>query len=532
MDNCPSRFWQLLEGSQVCQYGHVREGLQVGEDEDAFVHGRRIKRPKLTVVEELKESKLVFGKEAEAILASALQKVLQLQTKYMVANYVDHKDYTRTVKALWLAFLKGVKAGKLAGKVTLSARHNVIILYLACVLCRAPFYLVDFWRSIYRYEFPYFDAYEQLFGEQQDERLPSNLIDRMHPRHLPGPDKLYTDARTLALHFQKHEQLHFPDVMPGPLVFKTIRDLLLPPLLYDVVFRLFNIMDAKFGLTSSKFGVRAQSPENMVVCTVAVAVKLCYGLDGKPRGRNPDSIASDEFDWTFWNNLVTKLWLLDDEYTYADERQVIYWDSEKVDRYLQWFQRFVKSEAPSNETTVAKKRLLKMFPLADIAPADTVGSKEYETVVPELAAALHETSELKMVAGPNPGSDYPQYNSVGESDWYLPEQMDTLYAVCARFLNVTPERFRAMMYRVEGYLRHANRDIYLTMEKNGDELWRPPTRLPSERLARRRATQERHQSESASSSRCSSITPGSSILPSPSLSYLEDDNLASQSPHI
>lgn len=510
VDNCPSRFWQTIGGNQVCQYGHVREGIEIGQDEDDFVHGRRIKRPKQNIVEQLTETKYVFGKEAEEILAKSTQKILKLQVKYLLDHYIKHEDYSNTVKSIWLGFLKGTKLGGSAGKLSLGPSQNVAILYLGCVMCGIPLYLVDFWRLVYRYELPYFDAYDHLFGKEETA-LPPNLVDRVRPRHLPGYDKLYNNARTIATYLEQHEKFKFPEVMAGPLIFKVVQDLLLPPQLHTMVVRLLTVVKAKFDLNANKTGIRVQSPENMVVCMTAIAVKLCYGLDDIQRATTQGTPAADVFDWEVWQEYVTKLWLLDDEFTYADERSVIYWEQDKINRYLTWFQKYVQSDTFMHKPSVVEKRMFNMFPMQDIPKEEALGTKDYEEIVPELVAALHETSKSTVLEGDVlPGSDYPQYNNVGQSDWTLPNLMDTLFQVCSRFLNVSAEQFRSMMYRLEGYLKAAHRDIYLVMERDGTTVWTPSNRLPREKLDQRKATQLARDRASRSISESPSIPPSSS----------------------
>ncbi|PRT54303.1 RNA polymerase I-specific transcription initiation factor rrn7 [Wickerhamiella sorbophila] len=523
VDNCPSRFWRSIGGNQVCQYGHVREGIEIGQDEDDFVHGRRIKRPKQDFVEKQKETNYVFGKDAESIMAKSTQKVLKLQLKFMTNHHIKHKDYAGAVKSIWLGFLKGTKLGGSTGKLSIGPSQNVSILYLACVMCGIPLYLVDFWRLVYRYELPYFDAYDRLFGNEENA-LPPNIVDRVRPRHLPGYEKLYNNARAIATYLEQHENFKFPEVMPGPLIFKVVQDLLLPPQIHTTVVRLLSIVKARFDLGANKTGVKVQSPENMIVCMTAVAVKLCYGLDNLERSAPQGTAAADAFDWEVWQEYVTKLWLLDDEFTYADERSVIYWDQDKTNRYLTWFQKYVQSDTFMRKPSVVENRMLNMFPVQDIPKQQALGTKDYEEIVPELLASLHETSQSTVNKGhPPPGSNYPQYNNVGQPDWSLPDLMHTLFQVCSRFLNVSHEQFRSMMYRLEGYLRVAHRDIYLVMERDDTTVWTPPNRLSREQLDLRKSTQRARDRASRS------ISASPSIPPFSSQSSPEVDSLGDQS---
>lgn len=479
------------------------------------------------------------GKDANALYLQCVQYILRKQVEWLVESQGLSPQLVRVVKSLWGLYLEDTQFASTVfdnpndndgnendnviendnengnvndnndnndnddendndddenerkrpkGKVIVDSKvdiiHTPLLCYLGCVLLRIPVYIYDFNRWIYRYQLPYMKGL-LLLPPSMVRHLGSPHHIRLTPRTTPTEDKLHEHLQLLVDHFSRLHGLQFPRPNWRPLVFKVVYDLMLPPEVYYAVDKLlFEELKMQLDLpkraTSRNLGEQLVAyPEVMIVAAVVLCTKMCFGLDSVNRptvgADMKDSPATVAFDVDVWIDLVRKLWIEDESFSEADDRDVLYWDKDKLDRYLAWYEdSFIHPSkklgtSASESLSVPERRLLSLFPLGRYNDKGQVeqdstgggGDNGKPSVVPrpgimmELNRFLQSTLQSQWTEGDptetdqdsSPGSRYPSFRIESASN--PPPVIDTLCRASARMAAASLSTFRSVLFNLE-----------------------------------------------------------------------------------
>lgn len=426
IDNCKSQLWKVVDGRKICQFGHVKEGdLEIGDDEDEFYGsqaGTRVSRINLNGSQttdillnasQKKDDELsvLYGKDGLALLMQTLQFILRKQIQWLRGNQGLGDEFEAICKSIWAVFVNSTKFSKIEfGKkrkrrsstrgispettesefselsefeseysgtesrenfnlghqrISLDTKvqllDTVAVCYLACVLLRVPIYIYDIQRWICQYEFPFMNL-TGLLPSDMMRGLSATYVAMITPTALPNTGQLHESSINLA-QLLKSQNIMLPVLNYKPLLFKIVRDLFLPPEVLAASILFIQKTQPK-GLGFQNFvengsinHPKYSFPEVMCLVSVILCTKLYLGLDGDPVN---NQIAYDE---ELYSDILRKTWLEDDCFGFAEEREVVYWDHDQVQRYLDWFEKNIMKAGETDKMSVSRGRLLKMFPM-------------------------------------------------------------------------------------------------------------------------------------------------------------------------
>ncbi|ANB11153.1 Rrn7p [Sugiyamaella lignohabitans] len=428
VDNCRSRLWRSVDGRKVCQYGHVKEGIEVGDDDDDFLaFGRVISRPSSRRNSSAQEKEhALIGAAAQALYFQCLQVVLRQQVKWLIEEKGVPSELEGVVRSLWTILVNQTKFGVSnmnSSRASSAAKsdasqdesekytthndedtgndededdydddgdeennyrndsdtererrgrrkikteklpeikfgHLVVICYLGCVTIRSPVYLYDFQKWIERLEFPFIRALAYLPLEMSQKVVGTHYRGLLSPE-IPRDGKLHGLLAELGS-FYIHSGVTFPPQPVEPLLFRMIKDLLLPPEIYVASEKLAEALEISLLVSISNHYY--PQFETALFGVIIIAVRLCYGV-GDEWTRVPKSYstpASKTIDWDLWCDIMRKIWVEDDEFFDVNESDICYWDPEKSERYLSWVE---NSLLILPRFRSEYKRLLQLFPL-------------------------------------------------------------------------------------------------------------------------------------------------------------------------
>jgi RNA polymerase I-specific transcription initiation factor RRN7 len=304
-----------------------------------------------------------------------------------------------------------------------------------------------------------------LIPFEMRKRLPQYYLSMLTPRVAPTADKLHEAVQQLVVLFKEKFNVIFPTPMWEPLLFKIVHDLLLPPEMYIAAQTLLTGLKLDWlELPSEKKIFKRNIPEIQLMCAVVLCTKLCFGLDKTARMSNVQGDCSSMIlDWDLWSDMLRKLWIEDESFSEADEREVLYWDKSKIDRYLSWFQDSFIADPTDSNASISRKRMLDQFPLeplnrsTDMSPQPQTVAEILRVVQSTTKRVQNEDDhdddqDLKEVV--EPGARYESYRN----SHVMPSMILTLYDTAARLCAVRIETIRAVVYRME--LQCKKRKLY------------------------------------------------------------------------
>jgi RNA polymerase I-specific transcription initiation factor RRN7 len=470
VNNCKTRLWQIIDGRRVCQNGHVQEGdLEVGEDEDDFVPSqRRLDLPsQRSKTQEQKEGVILYGVDGHGLYMQCVQLLLRKQVKWLIEEKRAPVELEQVVRSLWAM---EVNASKFANMpvgdgqeetkgsepaVGIELLHTVAICYLGCLLVQFPIYVYDLNRWIYRCEFPFMNAIFVL-PRSVTVRLLQYYQRALSPRSLPSMGLLHDTVCHVIMRYKKSYGLTFPPINWKPLLYKMVSDLLLPPEIYLAAERLAVALDLSFEYEETKNRTNTWSyPELSLMTTVLFCTKMCFGLDGVGRfSANLSTPACQHVDWQMWADLLRKFWVEDECFFDADERDVLFWDSAKISRYLTWFEGNVGFQNPPQTNEV---KLYDLFPVGGYElDGRFVPSKDLprEILAPdpssvaEIMRVIQGTTFTVVAQGPHklPGQGYERYR---DRMYDPPPLIRVLQQSAMQMSGVTANELRGRLYFFE-----------------------------------------------------------------------------------
>lgn len=499
------------------------------EDDFAASQGRRLTIPSQQTAASQPsnpENEILYGKDGNALFMQCFQLILRKQVEWLIKVQGLKPELAKVVKNLWALYISDTKFAKTqygegeesedasdlatatTTTTTTTARaadeeessegegeevgggeqkqvhvekiviehvelvHSIILCYLGCVLLRIPVYIYDFNRWVYRYEIPYMKSL-MLVPYEMRKKLPMYYHSQLTPRGAPIADRLHEELQKLVFLFHDSHKLDFPAPSWDPLLFKVVHDLLLPPEVWVAARKLLAQGQVnqwwKPDLQRTRRIEKRRMPELVCVCTVVVCVKLCFGLedDSDYRGDiiNPDSVANLGLNWSVWADMLRKLWVEDESLSEADERDVLFWDEAKLDRYLTWFEENFIQQGADHQRAISQKRLYDMFPVGIyndqgelIRRTGTNGRRrESFSVAPkpgtvgEILTFVHASTQQKTEEDISPAEEYQpgaRYASYRTND-SMPVLIDTLYQATARLAAVRVDTIRSIVHHIE-----------------------------------------------------------------------------------
>ncbi|RUS23232.1 hypothetical protein BC937DRAFT_90351 [Endogone sp. FLAS-F59071] len=169
-------------------------------------------------------------------------------------------------------------------------QFTIVICYLGCVWCRVPVLLADLHRLAAKGTLPYSSAYMN-FPDEMREHFYIDSLRSLDTKALPECPMLHTWTSRFIRFYRQDYGIEFPR-LNGPLViYRHIRELLLPVELYTAATNLATLLSdqlskaekAQFGAGPvASFGPSPRPCVNFMAIVLVMA-KLCYGLDDRIR---------------------------------------------------------------------------------------------------------------------------------------------------------------------------------------------------------------------------------------------------------
>lgn len=173
---------------------------------------------------------------------------------------------------------------------------TIVILVLTCWTLRIPALYRDFIRAIEAYDLPYLDSTRYLPKNMVVHLNPGNT-QALSPPHAPKALTIHTLAARLARRLKVNHETTIPAVNAAPVLWRTVKAMHGPPLLYHLVASVANRLHLPLTLHSSlapELERESESaphhpkydsipPELAFMAVVVMVLKVMYGLDGKPR---------------------------------------------------------------------------------------------------------------------------------------------------------------------------------------------------------------------------------------------------------
>lgn len=192
------------------------------------------------------------------------------------------------------------------------------------------------------------------------------------------PQDMGTTVSSLAMLYKHSFGLNLPPINHDLILYSFISQLALPLDIYPAVQNLAEAAHLDFHYPTSKSPKRRQAsfPELQLMALITIAVKLLYPLDS--HSLTPDTQSEPtalKIDWSAWAKLhpphstpsTDKAPLPRGSEIDLRDTDVFDLSAEKVDAYMDWYQRtWVRPPALGDESLVAKE-ILNLFPLLDLA---------------------------------------------------------------------------------------------------------------------------------------------------------------------
>lgn len=471
VENCPSRLWSTVNGVQQCQNGHVRHGVETIEDEgETLALGSRIRQrhdrvreqAAMVIASQRAESEEVYhGEEAARIVRRLVQDLLKAQVAWLVRSKHAPPELNQTVKALWSLVLDD----SITQYKTVSYALAPSVILLGCTKMRLPIFALDVTRWISRYEMPYLDSSKWL-----DKSILAKIAPGMRPKDMTGNfQRIHRRTMELASMLNSKYGVSFPSPPWQALVYKVVRNLMLPPYVYLATFRLQKLVEPRV----PKLGQSSESPEVYYITLVFVAARLLYGFDGMPHSYSVDEVAIDCLQQEVWANLMRKVWLEEEQLDREDERLAIFWNESKIDHFIDWYHE-------QHATQKLDAQLEKLFPLPQLgnSPERNVTADYPELdILNELNVLLWAEEPSNQEHEPDghpPGFPYLHVTKYAGRNQTIPPMLKLLKDLLAQFARI--ERPEVYLQRVERHVRQVHQKIYQELEQLGEIRvdWVPP----------------------------------------------------------
>lgn len=380
-NNCPSRLYRVIDGTKVCQYGHVIEGdVQIDNEDDAadLVITKRLdfrfneadgtliaKGPK---TKKLKSNLRLAGNEGKELYVKVLQNLLRAQIREVVKHCFNNdrlvlRQIENVVKVNWINVLDSYLS-----KDSISNHENkfqvqpstklpnivdtIFCIYFSTIeLNYSPIYINDLMELIATNKIPSVNTYGFL---DQDllRRLPSECLELLvFPEFSDywletNGRKFLTRIPTITKNFNYYY----------PLVFRILSEELLLPNAVE----LFVLIDKLVTKLEFTFVYQEKVPELIIIGFIIFAIKIHF------------TYLNNKINYQTWFDV-----LKEDDQKHHDYRQfmrrpqfesdydLVSWGDDKIEQYLQFLNdSMIKNEVRGNSNdskVIMKDRLERIF---------------------------------------------------------------------------------------------------------------------------------------------------------------------------
>lgn len=423
VDNCRSRHYRTVDGRRICQYGHVNEGhVEFNDDDDEnFVVTKRLKLPTNTTglsqasqitpgLQKDESKRKLYGVAGRELYFKCFQCVLKAQVNTLINDHGFPKIFETIVKSIYVEYLtvdNNVEFGEESGFTTQDTTFtnqasedrefrfkklpshidSLAICYLSCRYLNLPIYINDFVQWTTTNRIPYMRASFNIPKILRD-KLAVNMTRLFEPKRPPLRGDLCMTITKVA----NSLKLNGLELNYEPLLFKVVKELILPPQIYFAVKKIINLKNVELKISETVFKTRKAArvindfPEIKLISIIICMTKL-YFLNGH---FNPEY---KTYDWKKWMEIIENLDLDQDDtrnfnnalssllLSKNSSNEVIEWDERQTEKYLDWFtQRIVNTQ--TIEVPTALKRLYDIFELPETQleeqkdPEDAINTTE------------------------------------------------------------------------------------------------------------------------------------------------------------
>ncbi|GAB1318802.1 Polymerase i core factor subunit [Madurella fahalii] len=487
---CPARKWYSENGRRYCENGHQVEGyvqFDVDEDDNFGKSGRVARKKKET---RKAERKHLTGNEARELYLECLQLLLRKQALWLVRQKGFHPELEAVCRDLWYLRVRGfpglARDGKgrgkgnekdgdrrrqsgggtsgsedgglemfssqssaaeetqvlgngsgIGGRKSRSwageiwplpgAMDTLGLVYLGCLLRQEPVRIGDVFRWARNNQMPFLGATDYVPKDWRD-RLPGWAHYSLMTRYATfRGGELHRVVRDLMLGYKENHGLVFPAIPVPPLLFLYIRDLALPPEVYQFAQKICSFLRMSFSFPTREPAparyMLLDIPDVLLVASVVVSTKYAYPLDGIERfpldANDPLCL---KMNWTMWESEFAKQ---PDkktgrlEYQNIEPQEIWSMDKEEMNELLNWFQETQMERERTDETEVDR-----LFPLHDIVPLPKIQDIPQDEV--EARIRRVQISMTSVDPRPDPdagikrfGSDYQSYKYADELEGHV-----------------------------------------------------------------------------------------------------------------
>ncbi|CZS92264.1 related to polymerase I core factor (CF) subunit [Rhynchosporium agropyri] len=409
-EGCRARKFYIEDGKKFCLRGHEQAGFtQTQQDEDDWNAQGKKSRKKKEEKERIETT--LSGGAARDLYLQCYQLILWKQAHYLVTNLGLPKEVQITVRDLWgirlelLPPSKDVKSPSGSGTGTMlfsstgegdntdtdgttqrstgsrRSRKSAVAedklpklvetlatCYLVTLLLKIPVTVEDFRKWAIEDRIIYNRAIQEIPKEMRS-KLPAHFHAALEIRAPLQGAKLHRGIASLAAFYNKEYNMEFKVNIPL-LTYRFMKDLCLPVEVHPTTCRLQALINIDISYHAHLTGTSGATPypEVQLMSLVVIATKLLHPFDDIKRAPGSYSDPSAvKVDWSRWVELTAPermTGLARGEAINVKETDVWEMNPEKIDNYLDWYQRMWIDDKKSK----LSEELLQHFPLDDVPP--------------------------------------------------------------------------------------------------------------------------------------------------------------------
>lgn len=482
--DCPARRWYLEDGFRYCENGHQVEGyvqFDIDADDNFGKSGKTVRKKK---AERETEHKHLSGNEAKELYLECLQLLLRKQVAWLITRKGIYAELEQVCRDLWDLRIRGFVGLTPAGakgkgkdgdatpsqsqpgseteltmyssqvETQISTQDDaktlekkkrryktktwngeywslpgpmdmLALVYLGCLLRREPLRIGDIYRWAKTNQIPYLGALECVPKDWR-ERLPSWAQRTLLTRYMKFEgSELHRAVLEMMLSYKENHGMVFPPIPDPPLLLVWVKDLALPPDIFQHAQEICTIVETSFSFPTrkkkreeaEKRGAKTRYfmldiPDVLLVVAVVAATKLMYPLDGIERfPRNLRDPLSLKMDWALWETEFAAppeavRGRLEFEHLAPDEIWAM--SKEDITEYLNWFQTIHAMDMQRAETEIHH-----LFPLEEIAPLPEGHDITEEEIEARMARVLSAMTRVEPRPDPVDGEDKGDIKRLG-----------------------------------------------------------------------------------------------------------------------
>lgn len=212
------------------------------------------------------------------------------------------------------------------------------ITYLSCCIVQHPIYVSDLMRWMYTRELLPIGSPNVLPAELRKYLTDdANIAQTFAHFDSKLPDShIYVQVAYMGKVFRTKYQYQIPNLSMKPLLTKLIYMLYLPPEIYPAVLRYIELFQIDFDLTKNDSSTKVALDDRALYCLVILVCKLMYGFDNIIRHPQATEQGAQIIDWELWLSMIYRTWIETDSFGYMDPTNVLYWNTERLSRCLDW----------------------------------------------------------------------------------------------------------------------------------------------------------------------------------------------------